>query len=55
MGDRSNEARCLRIVFWLDFSNAARCLRVVFWLLMIFGWLFAIGVFVLLAIMGLGG
>ena len=38
-----------------DLSNAARCLRMVFWLMAIFGWLFAIGFFVLLAIMGLGG
>jgi hypothetical protein len=55
MGDLSNAARCLRIVFWLDLSKAARCLRIVFWLMVIFGWLFAIGFFVLLSIMKLWG
>ena len=38
-----------------ELSGAARCLRVVFWLMAIFGVLFAVGFFVLLAIMGLGG
>ena len=37
------------------FSGAARCLRIVVWLMAIFGVLFAVGFFVLLAIMGLGG
>jgi hypothetical protein len=38
-----------------DLLWAARCLRVVFWLMVIFGFLFAVGFFVLLAIMVLGG
>ena len=38
-----------------DLLWAARCLRVVFWLLAIFGVLFSVGFFVLLAIMALGG
>ena len=38
-----------------DLLTVARFLRIVFWLMAIFGWLFAIGFFVLLAIMGLGG
>ncbi len=38
-----------------DFKEAARCMRIVFWLLVIFGFLFSVGFFVLLVIMGLGG
>ena len=38
-----------------DLLGAARCLRVVFWLMAIFGFVFAVGFFVLLVIMGLGG
>jgi len=38
-----------------DLLTAARCLRIVFWLLAIFGLLFSIGFFVLLAIMVLRG
>ena len=33
----------------------ARCMRIAFWLMAIFGFVFSIGFFVLLAIMGLGG
>ena len=39
----------------MDYLWAARCVRVVFWLMAIFGVLFSVGFFVLLAIMGLGG
>ena len=38
-----------------DLVWVARCLRIVFWLLAIFGFLFSVGFFVLLAIMGLRG
>jgi len=38
-----------------DLLWAARCLRIAFWLLVIFGFVFSVGFFVLLAIMGLGG
>jgi hypothetical protein len=38
-----------------DFAWAARCIRIAFWLMAIFGFVFSVGFFVLLAIMGLGG
>jgi len=38
-----------------DLLTAARCLRIVFWLMAIFGFVFSVGFFVLLVIMGLGG
>jgi len=38
-----------------DLLTVARCLRIVFWLLVIFGFLFSVGFFVLLAIRVLWG